>query len=96
MSIVMMTTEQKLFDHIERLIDLHQRNDCVWSDFFMACKDRLARDRMFGCDFLITAWGGMFNYDEFGQVENEQDEKLRRMLADETYNMAKELKNDQN
>lgn len=90
----MNVTEQKLYGTIDQLIDLHQRNDCVWSDFFLACKDRLSRDRAFGCDFLITAWGGMFNYDEFGSVENAQDEKLRRALADETYTLAKELKND--
>lgn len=92
----METVENRLYGTIDQLIALHQRNDCVWSDFFIACKDRLSRDRAFGCDFLITAWGGMFNYDEFGHVENAQDEKLRRILADETYNLAKELKNDRN
>lgn len=88
--------EEKLYGNIERLIDLHQRHDCVWSDFFLACKDRLGRDRAFGCDFLMTAYGGMFNYEEFGQVEDEQDEKIRRALSDETYNLAKALRGRNN
>lgn len=88
----MTATYTQLIDHIDRLYALHERNDCVWADFFAACKDRLAKDRAFGCDFLMTAYGGMFAYEEFGTLPNPGDEATRLTLAEETYNIAKELK----
>lgn len=84
----------QLIDHIDRLFTLHEKNDCVWADFFAACKDRLSKDQAFGFDFLMTAYGGMFNYEEFGILPNQEDETLRLKLAEETYNIAKELKNN--
>lgn len=82
----------QLIDHIDRLYVLHERNDCVWADFFAACKDRLNKDQAFGCDFLMTAYGGMFAYEEFGTLPDAGDEATRLKLAEETYNIAKELK----
>ena len=79
-------------DHIDALYELHERNECVWADFFAACKDRINKDVAFGCDFLITAYGGMFNYEDFGILANDNDEALRLKLAEETYQIAKELK----
>jgi hypothetical protein len=81
-----------LFEQIDKLIALHQKNDCVWSDFLMACKERITRDPAFGYDFLLTAWGGMFNYEEFGTLPDENDEATRLKLAAQTYDIAKEMK----
>lgn len=88
----MRATQSYLFDNLDRLIDLHQKNDCVWSDFLMACKERITRDPAFGYDFLLTAWGGMFNYEEFGTLDNKEDEAARLKLAETTYELAQEMK----
>lgn len=88
----MKATQSYLFEQIDQLIVLHQKNDCVWSDFLMSCKERITRDPAFGYDFLLTAWGGMFNYEEFGTLENTDDETARQKLAATTYEIAKEMK----
>lgn len=90
----MKATQGYLFENIDQLIALHQKHDCVWSDFLMSCKERITRDPAFGYDFLLTAWGGMFNYEEFGTFENEEDEAVRRRLAETTYELAQEMKNN--
>lgn len=88
----MTATLPQLMERIDQLYVLHEKNDCIWADFFDACKDRINKDVMFGYDFLMTAYGGMFNYEEFGVLANDNDEALRLKLAQEAYNMAKELK----
>jgi hypothetical protein len=85
-------THTGLFDRLDTLILLHQKHDCVWSDFLMSCKERITRDPAFGYDFLLTAWGGMFNYEEFGTLADKDDEAKRLQLASETYDIAKEMK----
>ena len=82
----------QLLTTIDALKALHEKHECVWADFFASCKDRLDKDLAFGCDYLITAYGGMFNYEEFGTLPDESDETLRLQLAKEAYNLAKELK----
>lgn len=89
----MKATNSYLFENIDQLIALHQKYDCVWSDFLMSCKERITRDPAFGYDFLLTAWGGMFNYEEFGTLDNKDDEAIRQRLAETTYELAKEMKN---
>lgn len=93
----MIATLPQLISKIDALQALHERNDCVWADFFAACKDRINKDAAFGVDFLMTAYGGMFAYEEFGVLANDNDEAERLKLAEDAYNIAKELKyNDQN
>ncbi len=88
----MNATYPQLLNHIDQLYALHEKNECVWADFFAACKDRINKDPAFGRDFLITAYGGMFAYEEFGVLPNDNDEAARLKLAHETYDIAKELK----
>ena len=93
----MKATMPQLLNHIDALYALHEKHECVWADFFAACKDRINKDVAFGCDFLMAAYGGMFAYEEFGVLANDNDEAQRLKLAEETYQIAKELKtNDQN
>jgi len=81
-----------LLDYVDRLMQLHQKNDCVWADFFAGVKDRMERDPAFGRDYLITAYGGMFNYEDFGILPNAGDERKRLETAEIAYQLAKELK----
>ena len=88
----MNATLPQLMERIDGLYHLHEKHDCIWADFFAACKDRINKDQMFGFDFLMTAYGGMFAYEEFGVLANDNDETLRLKLAEEAYKIAKELK----
>jgi len=85
-------TLQNLIATIDRLIDLHTRHDCVWSDFFVIARERLQKDPVFGAEFFVTAWGGMFNYEDTGMFSNAfDDENRRRALATQAYALAREL-----
>jgi hypothetical protein len=82
---------QSLIQNIDTLIDLHTRNECVWSDFFVIARERLQKDPVFGAQFFVTAWGGMFNYEDTGILARVDDEKIRQQAANQAYALAREL-----
>lgn len=81
---------------LEQLAVLHGRNDNIWADFFISCREKISTDPAFGCHYLMTAWGGMYSYPEQGKLDHEADEQLRQKTANEIYELAREIKNDRN
>lgn len=82
---------QSLIQNIDTLIDLHTRNECVWSNFFVIARERLQKDPIFGAEFFITAYGGMFNYEDTGTLPKPEDESIRLQAAQKAYDLAREL-----
>lgn len=85
-------TLQPLLDKLDELITLHRRNGDVWVDFFEGSRERILKDPVFGCDYLIMAWHGIGGYDDKKIFEREDDELLRRKIHPELYKMASEIK----
>ena len=87
---------ENLISSLDQLIALHKRNEDMWVDFFESSKEKILRDPAFGCDYLITAWCGIGGYDDERIFKNDADEDLRKTLHPKIYNMAVEIRNDQN
>lgn len=87
---------QALLQKIDVLIALHKRNDDMWVDFFEGARERILKDSVFGCEYLMMAWHGIGGYDDETVVDNKEDEAMRRAIHPEIYNMAAEIRHDQN
>lgn len=83
----------ELTQKLDALISLHRRNGDIWVDFFEGCKERIARDPMFGCEYLTMAWHGIGAYDDERIFTNDNDEKARLTLHPQIYKIATEIKN---
>lgn len=85
-----------LMTKLDELIDLHRRNNDMWVDFFEGSKERILKDPAFGCEYLIMGWHGIGGYDDERMFDNDNDEAIRKALHPKVYDMAVEIKNDQN
>lgn len=86
----------QLLRKLDDLIALHKRNDDMWGDFFETSRDKILKDPAFGCDYLLTGWRGIGGYDDEKIFDNEQDEKMRKIIHPQIYNMALEIRDDKN
>lgn len=85
-----------LLQKLDELIVLHRRNNDMWVDFFEQSRERIVKDPTFGCEYLMMAWHGIGGYDDERIFSNDNDEKARRALHPQIYEMAREFKYDQN
>lgn len=87
---------EQILARLDELIALHRRNEDMWKDFFEGARERILKDPAFGCEYLMMAWHGIGGYDDDTVVDNKQDEAMRRAIHPEIYNMAVEIRHDQN
>ncbi len=85
-----------LLNKITILTAIHRRNEDMWVDFFEGARERILKDPVFGCEYLMMAWHGIGGYDDDTVVDNKGDEAMRRAIHPEIYKMAGEIKHDQN
>ncbi len=83
----------ELINKLDELIYLHRKNKDMWVDFFETARDKIAQDKAFGCEYLTMAWHGIGGYDDERIFDNDQDEKIRKELHPQIYEMAQEIKN---
>ncbi len=86
----------ELIQKLDTLIALHRRNGDIWVDFFEGCKERIARDPMFGCEYLTMAWHGIGAYDDERILSDDKDEAQRLELHPRVYQLATEVTNVRN
>ncbi len=83
-----------LLQKLDDLIVLHRRNNDMWVDFFETAKEKIQKDPVFGCEYLMMAWHGIGGYNDEKIFDNKEDEAKRRAVHPELYKLAAEIKND--
>lgn len=87
---------ESLLQQLDTLIALHRRNNDMWADFFEQSREKIIKDPVFGCEYLMMSWHGIGGYDDERMFDNKEDETLRKAIHPELYKMAVRVKHDKN